>query len=109
MGIRKNISCLFGVIEPGGWLPSESTKPSLVLKLCWLSSQGKVFLRVLGLMCCLLFLSEMDAVRQTASSPPDLLFTCYPVVSTCTHILPVLIQPVASGRSVTVWCQLEQR
>lgn len=79
MGIQKmfHVCTVFGVIEPGGSLPPENTKPSLVLKLCWLSSQGKVFLRALGLMCCLVFsvfvyLSEMDAARQTASSPPDL-------------------------------------
>ncbi|XP_041909974.1 uncharacterized protein LOC119827352 [Arvicola amphibius] len=29
-------------------------------------------------------------------------------MSTCTHILPVLIQPVTFGSSVTIWHQLEQ-
>lgn len=108
-----HICTVFGVTEPGGSL-LENTKLSLVLKLCWLSSQGKVFLCALGLVCCPLFgvfvyLSEADAVRQTASSPPDLLLTRYPVMSMRTYILPVLIQPVTFGRSATIWRQLEQQ
>lgn len=114
-GIRKtfHVRTVFGVIAPGGSL-SENTKSSLVLKLGWLCSQGKVFLCALGLVCCPLFgvfvyLSEMNAVRQTTSSPPDLLLTHYLVMSMRTHILTVLVQPVAFGRSVTIWRHLEQR